>query len=295
MAKRIRKPRQLDLFTGKPIVEEKAKSSDVTLADFQGSTVQIVMKDGDPWWVAADVCKALDIINVIQAVNRLDEDEKGVSSVYTLGGPQEMAIINESGLYRLIFTSRKAEAEIFRRWVTREVLPTIRKTGRYEVKTSRQRRAERAMGTKDVATVKTRLDLATRHRRVNRKLADEGFTRSDLVRFHNVKYREWTEKTAAELRKEIGCTDSPLNHMSGLMLALNEHALAITERVAEFRAEERGHSLTPAELAELYGESLRDMRESDIRRLGPDFVYGVTEDPNRGRILDVIRQLPVPA
>ena len=66
------------------------------------------------------------------AVRRLDDDEKGVSSVYTLGGGQETTVVNESSLYNLIFTSRKPQAKAFRRWVTSEVLPSIRATRRYD-------------------------------------------------------------------------------------------------------------------------------------------------------------------
>jgi prophage antirepressor-like protein len=67
------------------------------------------------------------------AVASLDDDEKGVSNVYTLGGMQKMLCINESGLYHLIFTSRKGEAKAFRKWVTSEVIPSIRKTGSYSI------------------------------------------------------------------------------------------------------------------------------------------------------------------
>lgn len=85
----------------------------------------------ETWWVASDVCKVLDIINVSQAVKNLDEDEKGIYNTYTLGGNQSALCVNESGLYHLIFTSRKEEAQRFRKWVTTEVLPSIRKTGGY--------------------------------------------------------------------------------------------------------------------------------------------------------------------
>jgi len=100
--------------------------------DFQGNSVRVVRgEDGQPWWVAADVCKVLDIANHRDALSRLDADEKGVGLTDTLGGTQEMAIINESGLYSLILTSRKPEAKAFKRWVTHEVLPAIRRTGHY--------------------------------------------------------------------------------------------------------------------------------------------------------------------
>lgn len=90
-----------------------------------------IIRDGEPWFVLADVCRALEIANSRDAASRLDEDEKDVANTDTLGGTQRVAIINESGLYSLILTSRKESAKRFKRWVTSEVLPTIRKTGGY--------------------------------------------------------------------------------------------------------------------------------------------------------------------
>lgn len=93
----------------------------------------IIDEHGEPWLVVADVCKALDITNYRDAASRLDEDERGVVITDTPGGPQEMLYANEPGLYELIFTSRKPEAKAFKRWVKHEVLPAIRKTGKYSV------------------------------------------------------------------------------------------------------------------------------------------------------------------
>ena len=90
--------------------------------------------DGEPWFVAADVCRALEIGNPSMAVERLDDDEKGISTIDTLGGKQRMTIINEPGLYSLVLSSRKPEAKAFRRWITHEVIPTIRKYGGYMTK-----------------------------------------------------------------------------------------------------------------------------------------------------------------
>lgn len=98
--------------------------------------VRVVMIDSDPWFVAADVCNAIGIINHRDAVGKLDEDEKGVGLTDTLGGKQGVTIINESGLYTLILRCRDAvkqgtTAWRFRKWVTNEVLPSIRKNGEY--------------------------------------------------------------------------------------------------------------------------------------------------------------------
>jgi prophage antirepressor-like protein len=96
-----------------------------------GQETRIVDHNGDPWFVRNDVCSILGLSNPSQASARLDDDEKGVISNETPGGVQEIAIINEAGLYNLILSSKKPEAKAFRRWVTHEVLPQIRKTGAY--------------------------------------------------------------------------------------------------------------------------------------------------------------------
>lgn len=95
--------------------------------------VRTVLMGGEPWWVLADVCRVLGIKNSRDVVNRLDPDEKGVGQIDTPGGNQNMTIINESGLYKVILRSDKPEAKAFTRWVTHEVLPAIRKTGAYSV------------------------------------------------------------------------------------------------------------------------------------------------------------------
>ncbi|PWT78612.1 MAG: hypothetical protein C5B59_01465 [Bacteroidetes bacterium] len=86
-------------------------------------------KNGEPWFVAKDVCDILELTNHKMSLQALEDDEKGVSKVYSLGGDQMTNIINESGLYNLIFRSNKPQAKVFRKWVTSEVLPSIRKQG----------------------------------------------------------------------------------------------------------------------------------------------------------------------
>lgn len=93
--------------------------------------VRAVTLEGEPWFVAADVCRALGLGNSSMAVSKLDEDEKGISLIDTLGGEQKLGIVNESGLYALVLSSRKPEAKAFKRWITHEVIPSIRKTGGY--------------------------------------------------------------------------------------------------------------------------------------------------------------------
>ena len=89
----------------------------------QFGEIRTTIQNGEPWFVAADVCKALDIENNRKATNRLDDDEKGVTLSDTLGGKQKLTIVNEAGLYSLVLGSRKPEAKAFKRWITHEVLP----------------------------------------------------------------------------------------------------------------------------------------------------------------------------
>ena len=97
----------------------------------EGASVRMQMIKDEPWFAAKDVCELLGLDNSRQAVSRLDDDEKGVINSDTLGGKQELTFVNESGMYALIFQSRKPQARAFRKWVTGEVLPSLRKYGYY--------------------------------------------------------------------------------------------------------------------------------------------------------------------
>lgn len=94
-------------------------------------SVRVVDVNGEPWFVARDVCECLELGNPRTSIALLDEDEKGVHTMDTPGGAQEMSIVSEAGLYSLILRSRKPEAKAFKRWITHEVLPAIRKHGGY--------------------------------------------------------------------------------------------------------------------------------------------------------------------
>lgn len=101
--------------------------------------LRVFKMNGNPWFIAKEVCEVLGILNYRMAISSLDEDEKGVTNIYPLfktkrgGGLQKTSIISESGLYALIFQSRKPFAKSFRKWVTNEVLPVIRKTGSFKM------------------------------------------------------------------------------------------------------------------------------------------------------------------
>lgn len=119
--------------------EEEIVMSDISTAasnvipfNFGKQQVRTLLIDDQPWFVANDVSAALQYSEASAMTRHLDDDEKGLSIVQTLGGDQEMLVINESGLYSAVLRSRKAEAKRFKKWVTAEVLPAIRKHGLYE-------------------------------------------------------------------------------------------------------------------------------------------------------------------
>lgn len=124
---------------------------------FEGHNVRVVILAGLPWWVANDVCAALEIVNGRQAVARLDVDDVCQTDVIdSLGRTQETHAVNESGLYELIFRSDKPAAKKFRRWVTSIVLPSIRQTGTYGRELSRLELAQMI-----VEAEKKRLEIET--------------------------------------------------------------------------------------------------------------------------------------
>lgn len=93
--------------------------------------VRLVLVDGSPWFVAKDVCEALELSDVSMSIKSLDDDEKLVQRLFVSGQTREVWTINESGLYSLILRSRKPEAREFKRWITHEVIPSIRQNGIY--------------------------------------------------------------------------------------------------------------------------------------------------------------------
>jgi hypothetical protein len=103
---------------------------------FHSVEVRTVLRDGQVWFVAGDVAKALGYADAIHLTRVLDEDEKGLHIVETPGGDQQVIVLSESGLYHALLKSRKPQARPFRRWVTQEVLPAIRRSGGYHTSPS---------------------------------------------------------------------------------------------------------------------------------------------------------------
>ncbi len=128
-------PEAIHPFSSIPGGDRQAASAPPpVLFDFHGHSLRsFTREDGSFWFVAKDVCTALGHTNSRMALGRLDDDEKGVSNVYTPGGVQQGAIISESGLFSLILTSTVPGAKAFKKWVTSEVLPSLRRHGVYVV------------------------------------------------------------------------------------------------------------------------------------------------------------------
>lgn len=105
-------------------------ANELQIFNFNGNNIRVIDKDGQPWWIAKDVCEILGL-DAASGARGLDDDEKGLHNVQTHGGEQQMAVVNEPGLYSLVLRSRKPEAKAFKRWITHEVIPAIRKHGGY--------------------------------------------------------------------------------------------------------------------------------------------------------------------
>ena len=100
---------------------------------YDDQLVRTVVVDNVPWFVAKDVCAALELSDVSMSVSKLDDDEKLIQKIFVSGQNRDVVVVNESGLYTLILRSNKPEAKRFRKWVTSEVLPNIRKNGIYDI------------------------------------------------------------------------------------------------------------------------------------------------------------------
>lgn len=281
MAKALPAPRQYDLF-GNLLDEPKAKQSLVRLP-FGTNRIRVVIKDGQPWCVASDVCRALDLANPRQVLRRLPDRFKGVHQVDTLGGAQQMSVVNEQGAYMIAMRSDKPEALRFQEWLA-EVAVCIRRDGRYEL--PRAEKVRRRLKTSDPATVEARIDQLDQNRGTHERLRAEGACPRDFAEWHNSGYRGQFGMEAAELRKSLGISKdaTPLDHMTAVPLSLNKHAKALAERII------RDKGVPVEQQGEILQLVANEMSQADLSRLGSGYSYGMTETPDRGRVIDVVHQ-----
>lgn len=273
-----------------------APSREGMVTDYFDGTdpVRRIWRDGDPWWVAIDVCRVLDHGNVTKAILRLDDDEKGLITIQTPGGFQELNVISESGLYSLILTSRKPEAKRFKRWVTHEVLPSIRKTGSYSVD-SRVEKFRRKFGM-------TKLEAEQRHRQVgvhkdvHERMKDEGAKQPDFWKYHIAlsEGQFGDGKTPKYWRDRIGIDNNNchLDHMALHPLTINILAKVETEKKLGALPDSIAPQARIALRTRLGYETARQISHESLERLGPDSHFDVIEHPTRGRIIDVVDASP---
>ena len=149
--------------------------------------LRYIIKDGVTWWAITDVCKILDLTNPTMVANSLEEDER---AKFNLGHPFfETNFVNEPGLYRLIFMSRKPEAEKFKRWVFHEVLPSIRKTGSYSIREKKPRELKISPAIKKFKILEPiELDLSKDTKKVRKfKLEHPKYqSRTDLIEYDRI-------------------------------------------------------------------------------------------------------------
>lgn len=219
----------------------------------QFGQIRTTLQDGEPWFVAADVCRALDVGNPADAVSRLDEDEKN-TIVLTEGipGNPNKTIINEPGLYSLVLGSRKPEARAFKRWITHEVIPSIRKTGSYTAPgiDEKKQRAEAMLMNAKTRTANMWYKLggllpeSPQHKQICASYASEALTGRKVIALPVV------EKTYSA--EEVGKLYSITSNMVGRIankhgLKTDEYGVTVMDKakhcakeVPSFRYNERG-------------------------------------------------------
>ncbi len=210
---------------------------------YEKKEVRTIQKNGETWWVLKDVCGVLELSNSRMVADRLDEDEKGVSTVDTLGGKQELTVISESGLYNVILLSRKPEAKQFKRWVTHEVLPSIRRHGMYATDAAKLE-AQQKRASAMLLNAQSRA-LQTLMRTINDKklspIAVEVFGLKCVEQITGVdmgQYLPEHEKTysATEIAKMLGCTPNRIGKIA------NQHGIKTPEYGVYVLDKARGHN-----------------------------------------------------
>ena len=188
--------------------------SALDLFTYEGQQVRTVVVDGEPWFVLTDLCRVLDLSNPSMVRDRVDPDALSTAEVIdSMGRTQSAATVNESGLYEVIFLSRKPEARAFKRWITHEVLPQIRKTGGY--------------GRPNVEQI-TRADLA----RMILAAEAERDAAEQLAAEREIPARAWDELASAEGDYSVGDAAKVLASLDVSLATIAARAEAHTQDAA---------------------------------------------------------------
>ena len=173
--------------------------ANIQVFEYQNNKVRTVDVDGEAWFVLKDVCEVLHLRTTAKVAERLDDDEKGMNQIHTPGGTQNVTVVNESGLYHVILRSDKPEAAPFRRWVTNDVLPAIRKTGSYNAP---QLTRSQLLAT---ALIAAHEELEEKEKRIAELTPDAEFARAVCIADNC-----WT---ATSIAKDYGLTAEKLNKL----------------------------------------------------------------------------------
>ncbi len=228
--------------------------NDLQIFKYNGLKVRTIEKDGQIWWVLKDVCDVLDISNATVTASRLEEDEV---TKFDLGGKVGITnIINESGLYNVILRSDKPEAKPFRKWVTSEVLPSIRKTGSYSTT-----KTDKALEIKEInAKVRlanqflklSRVDtLSTEYKNICAAKAMEALTGTQIIPLPKSAQKMYS---AGEIGKILGVSAQKIGRLS------NEHNLKTTEYGEWYRSKSE-HSSKEVDTFVYNDKGLKKFRE----------------------------------
>lgn len=268
----------------------KAAQEMMYLREFNGYKIRIIVINGEPWWVLVDVAVVLGYRDAANAARLLRDHHKGTHLVSTLGGPQEMTVISEAGLYRLMMRSEQPDAELFQDWVTDVVLPSLRKTGSYSVDKHVERYRRKFGMTKLEAEQRNR--QVGVHKDVHERMKDEGAKQPDFWRYHIAlsEGQFGDGKTPKYWRDRIGIDshDCHLDHMALHPLTINILAKVETEKKVGALPDSVDAKTRLAIRNRLGYETARQISHDSLNRLGPDSHFDVIEHQTRGRIIDVV-------
>jgi prophage antirepressor-like protein len=233
-----------------------------TIFNFRSTAVRTIVLDDVVWFVASDVAKALGYPQAKDMARLLDEDERGRQIVPTPSGEQEVVIINESGLYHAVLRSRKPEARPFRKWVTAEVLPAIRKTGQYTA-------APYTAGPHDSLTAEQAETLRDMIRSTADKLPKE--KQGEFIR------RGWSKLKS---HFKVGYREIPQAEFTEAVSIVARHCA------------QHGELLEAEQKPALTEQHILDAARAELTRPGRRFLVAFAEDPNGGE--DLIKMMSVP-
>jgi prophage antirepressor-like protein len=287
LGRKLRRPKQSMMFGIKPEAPTPTQN-EVTLLDFETHGLRMVMRDGQPWWMVADVARILGHRDATNAARYLRGRDLHTLKGSTNAGTREFLIVNEPGLYRLIMRSNKPEAERFQDWITDEVLPSIRKTGTYTAPSSRVGKTQRRLGCNRETAI-ARVESVDANKSIRAQLIGKGATVTAITQVHNAPHIGMFGGPAKQLRQALGITTTPLDRMEPLPLAINSHVKTVVAQQLKEGV------ITIEGMPAAIEATSRELVQRDMNSLGAGYCLGILDDPSRGKILGVVRQLSPPA